>query len=118
MGHRFPPMKANSFIGVHRCSSVFIGGKIVFMTITEKLASLKLALPAVSGPFGSYIPAKRVGNLIFVAGQLPMKDGKLMATGQVPSRCSVELAKEAARQCVINGLAAVQSLEGGVEQIV
>jgi enamine deaminase RidA (YjgF/YER057c/UK114 family) len=87
------------------------------MTITEKLRSLGVNLPPVSGPFGSYIPAKRVGNLIFVAGQLPMKDGKLMATGQVPSKCSVELAIEAAKQCVINGLAAVNGLPGGVDQI-
>ena len=64
------------------------------------------------------LPAKRVGNLIYVAGQLPMKDGKLMATGQVPSKCSIELAIEAAKQCVINGLAAVNGLPGGVDQIV
>jgi enamine deaminase RidA (YjgF/YER057c/UK114 family) len=89
----------------------------IAMTITQKLASMNIVLPSVSGPFGSYIPAKRVGNLIFVAGQLPMKDGKLMATGQVPSKCSIELAKEAAKQCVINGLAAVNSLPGGVDQI-
>ena len=50
------------------------------MNVAEKLRSLNIALPPVSGPFGSYIPAKRVGNLIYVAGQLPMKDGKLMAT--------------------------------------
>jgi len=87
-------------------------------SVTEQFASLNITLPLVSGPFGAYIPAKRVGNLIYVAGQLPMKDGKLMATGQVPSKCSIDLAKEAARQCVINGLAAVQSLDGGVDQIV
>jgi enamine deaminase RidA (YjgF/YER057c/UK114 family) len=87
------------------------------MPLNEKLASLGIALPPVSGPFGAYVPAKRVGNLVYVAGQLPMKDGKLMATGQVPSRCSVENARAAARQCVINAIAAVQSLGGGIEQI-
>src|ERR1043165_7314251 len=88
------------------------------MTITEKLASLNIQLPPVSGPFGAYVPARRVGNLIFVAGQLPMKDGKLLATGQVPSRCSLELARDAARQSVINALAAVQSLPGGIDQLI
>jgi len=83
------------------------------MNLAEKLRSLNIALPPVSGPFGSYIPAKRIGNLIYVAGQLPMKDGKLMATGQVPSRCSVDDARAAARQCIINAIAAVQSLPGG-----
>src|SRR5215218_2917805 len=85
--------------------------------LKQRLADLGITLPAVSGPFGAYVPAKRVGNLIFVAGQLPMKDGKLLAIGQVPSRCSLEQAREAARQCIINAIAAVQSLPGGVEQI-
>src|SRR5438067_1659630 len=85
------------------------------MNISQRLASLSIVLPPVSGPFGAYVPAKRVGNLVFVAGQLPMKDGKLMAIGQVPSRCSLDDARAAARQCVINALAAVQSLAGGVD---
>jgi enamine deaminase RidA (YjgF/YER057c/UK114 family) len=84
----------------------------------DNLKKLGIALPPVSGPFGAYVPARRVGNLIYVAGQLPMKDGKLMATGQVPSRCSLEDARAAARQCIINAIGAVQSLSGGVEQIV
>ena len=87
------------------------------MNLREKLQSLGIALPPVSGPFGSYLPARRVGNLIFVAGQLPMKDGKLMAMGPVPSRCSLDDARAAARQCVINAIAAVQSIDGGVDAI-
>src|SRR6266850_4189511 len=78
--------------------------------LTDKLNSLGIELPAVSGPFGAYVPVKRFGNLAYVAGQLPMKDGKLLATGQVPSHCSIEAAQEAARQCVINALAAVTTL--------
>ena len=85
--------------------------------ISEKLAELSINLPPVSGPFGAYVPAKRVGNLIFVAGQLPMKDGKLIAVGQVPSCCSLDDARIAARQCVINALAALQSLPGGIDQL-
>jgi enamine deaminase RidA (YjgF/YER057c/UK114 family) len=91
---------------------------MVMVVVSERLKELGIVLPAVSGPFGAYVPAKRVGNLIFVAGQLPMRDGKLIAMGQVPSRCSVEQAREAARQCVINGIAAVQVVAGGVDQIV
>jgi enamine deaminase RidA (YjgF/YER057c/UK114 family) len=87
------------------------------MSLTEKLRSAGIVLPPVSGPFGAYVPAKRVGNLIYVAGQLPMKDGKLMATGQVPSRRSVEDAIAAARQCAINALAAVQMIDGGVDVV-
>ena len=80
------------------------------MAIREKLASLGITLPTVSGPFGAYVPAKIVGNFVFVAGQLPMRDGKLMAIGQIPSRCSIDDGKAAARQCVINALASVAAL--------
>ena len=87
------------------------------MPVNEKLKSLNITLPPVSGPFGAYVPARRIGNLIYVAGQLPMKEGKLMAIGQVPSRCSIDDARTAARQCAINAIAAVQMLPGGVDSI-
>ena len=84
--------------------------------IRDKLKQLGIELPKLAGPFGSYVPAKRSGNLVFVAGQLPMKEGKLLATGPVPSAASIELAKDAARVCVINALAAVDSI-GLLDQI-
>jgi enamine deaminase RidA (YjgF/YER057c/UK114 family) len=87
------------------------------MSLLEKLQSLGISLPALAGPFGSYVPAKRVGNLIYVAGQLPMKDGKLLAAGPVPSRCSIESAQLAARQCVINGLAAAATVCTSLDEL-
>ena len=79
--------------------------------LRKQLSELGITLPAAPpGPFGAYVPARRVGNLVFVAGQLPMQDGKLLARGQVPSRCSVESARAAARQCVVNALVAVQAI--------
>ena len=88
------------------------------MGLEAKLASFGIMLQAPAGPFGAYVPAKRVGSLIYVAGQLPMKDGKLLAVGQVPSRCPVEQAKAAARQCVINALSAVKAVEGRIDHLV
>ena len=85
--------------------------------IDSRLAALGITVPAVPGPFGAYVPARRSGTLVFVAGQLPMKDGKLAATGQVPSRCSVDAAKAAARQCVVNALAAVRTVEPDLAKI-
>jgi enamine deaminase RidA (YjgF/YER057c/UK114 family) len=87
------------------------------MGLEERLSTLNITLTAPSGPFGAYVPAKRIGNLIYTAGQLPMKDGKLLAIGQVPSRCSIEQAKTAARQCVISALAAIKAVEGRVDHI-
>jgi len=85
--------------------------------LSQRLTELGIVLPAMSGPFGAYVPAKRVGNLIYVAGQLPMREGKLAAVGQVPSQCSLDEAKAAARLCVINALAAVKAIEGSVDHL-
>jgi enamine deaminase RidA (YjgF/YER057c/UK114 family) len=84
-------------------------------SLQDRLNELSIPLPNLAGPFGAYVPVKRVGNLLFVAGQLPMKDGVLLAAGRVPSRVGVEQAKAAARQCVINALAAVRSVQGSLD---
>jgi enamine deaminase RidA (YjgF/YER057c/UK114 family) len=88
------------------------------MKPSEKLRTLGIELPALAGAFGAYVLAKRIGNLIYVAGQLPTRDGKLLAAGPVPSKCSPDQAKSAARQCVINALAAARTVvDGDVDQI-
>jgi enamine deaminase RidA (YjgF/YER057c/UK114 family) len=83
------------------------------MDFAAHLASLGIALPPAPKPVAAYIPAVRTGNLIFVSGQLPMRDGALIATGPVPSACSIDLARECARQCILNALAVVGDQLGG-----
>src|SRR5688500_18573277 len=78
--------------------------------LQRSLERLGLVLPPTPKPVASYIPARKVGNLIYVSGQLPMKDGKLMVTGPVPSKVSIEDAAAGARQCVLNGIAAAMSV--------
>jgi enamine deaminase RidA (YjgF/YER057c/UK114 family) len=75
------------------------------MEIAEKLAALGWTLPAAPKPIAAYIPASRSGNLLFISGQLPMRDGKLLFTGRVPSAVSLEDAQKAAGQCTVNALA-------------
>jgi enamine deaminase RidA (YjgF/YER057c/UK114 family) len=91
-------------------------------TPAAALSALGLVLPAAPKPVASYIPCVRSGNLIFVSGQLPMRDGALIATGSCPADVSIEKAQECARQCVLNGLAVVADALGGsldrVERIV
>ncbi len=77
-----------------------------------KLAELGLTLPAVSPPVAAYVPAVRSGNHVYVSGQLPMADGKLLATGKVGAEISPEQAKELAARCALNGLAALESVVG------
>ncbi len=78
--------------------------------LQTNLDRLGLSLPPTPKPVASYIPAKKVGGLIYVSGQLPMKDGQMMCTGPVPSKTSIEDATKAAEQCVLNALAAAMSV--------
>ncbi len=82
------------------------------MTASEKLRELGVELPAVAPPAGAYIPARRSGTLVFTAGQLPIIDGTLQATGKVGADVDVERARELARMCALNALAAVDALVG------
>jgi enamine deaminase RidA (YjgF/YER057c/UK114 family) len=79
---------------------------------TQRLAELGLELPAVAAPAGSYIPAKASGSLVFTAGQVPFVDGKLPKTGKVGAEVTAEEAKDLARICALNALAAVDALVG------
>ena len=86
--------------------------------IHDRLQTLKIALPEAPKPVAAYIPAVKTGNLIYVSGQVPFRNGKLLATGPVPSRTSINEAQEAAKQCVLNGLAILNDiLEGDLDRI-
>ena len=74
----------------------------------EKLAELGLKLPAVAKPVAAYVPAVRTGNLVYTSGQLPLRDGTLIATGKVGDAVTPEVASECAQQCALNALAAVK----------
>ena len=79
-------------------------------TVEQHLKNLGLTIPAAPKPVAAYVPAVRAGNLVFVSGQIPMSDGRLIATGPVPSKASIEQAQQAARQCVLNALAVIQQV--------
>ncbi|MDE1769045.1 MAG: RidA family protein [Thaumarchaeota archaeon] len=85
--------------------------------IEEKLESLGILLPTPPKPAGSYIPVVRTGNLVFVSGQIPMKDGQVQFKGQVPTTISVEDAQKAARLCIINVLAQLKVELGTLDKI-
>lgn len=86
--------------------------------IHDRLQELEIALPEAPKPVAAYIPAVKTGNLIYVSGQIPFRDGKLLATGSVPSQTSLNEAQEAAKQCVLNGLAILDDiLDGDLDRI-
>lgn len=88
------------------------------MTPEERLTELGLKLPEVVPPLAAYVPAIRTGDYVYTSGQLPMVDGKLPATGKVGAEVSPEEARELARICALNALAAVKSVIGDLSGIV
>lgn len=85
--------------------------------VASKITQMGLVLPLPPKPVAAYIPCRRTGNLLFIAGQIPMKDGGLIAKGSVPGQVPVEKALECARQCVLNGLAVVKSEIGSLDRV-
>lgn len=78
--------------------------------IDEKLKELGIVLPKPTIPVANYVPWVKTGKLVFIAGQIPMLDGKLQHSGRVKS--DVEGAK-AARVCGINVLAQLREACAG-----
>lgn len=85
--------------------------------VEGRLQSLGHELPTVAAPLAAYVPAMRSGNLIFTSGQLPTRNGELVATGLVGSDVSVEDAKAAAEICALNAIAAVKSVLGNLDNV-
>lgn len=88
------------------------------MTPEERLARAGFTLPPAPAPVGAYVPFVRTGNLVFTSGQLPMRDGKLVAEGRVGAEVTVEQAAEAAQVAVLNALAQVAAAAGGLVNVV
>lgn len=87
-------------------------------TPEERLSELGLTLPDVVPPVAAYQPTARSGNLVFTAGQLPARDGEMIATGKLGGAVSDEQGYECARQCALNGLAAIKAEVGSLDRVV
>ena len=88
------------------------------MTIEQRLRERGIVLPPAPAPAANYVPTVTVGNLIFVAGQVPFgPDGKLRFIGKVGAELSVEQGYQAARLCGLNCLAQLQAAAGSLEHI-
>jgi enamine deaminase RidA (YjgF/YER057c/UK114 family) len=86
-------------------------------TIEKRLRDLEVVLPAAAAPAANYVPFCRTGNLLFTAGQLPLKDGKLQASGLLGRDIDTAIGREGAKYCAINILAQAQAALGDLEKI-
>jgi enamine deaminase RidA (YjgF/YER057c/UK114 family) len=82
-----------------------------------RLAALGLTLPEVVPPLAAYVPAVRSGGHVYTSGQLPVVDGKLLATGKVGAEVELAAASALARICALNALAAAAAAAGGLAGI-
>lgn len=87
------------------------------MSPDEKLKQLGIELPPAPRPLGSYVAARRSGNLLFISGMLPLVDGELKRTGLVGQDLTPEEAYDDARIAAINGLAVLRDAAGGLNKV-
>jgi enamine deaminase RidA (YjgF/YER057c/UK114 family) len=79
----------------------------------EKLAALGLELPVAAAPVANYVGYTVSGKTVFISGQLPFKDGKVLVTGRLGGGVSIEDGYAAGRQCGLNILAHLKAACGG-----
>jgi len=84
--------------------------------IEQKIESLGIKLPTPPTPAGSYVPAVRTGKLLYISGQIPMEDDKVVFTGKVSDE-NLETAQKSARMCAINILAQLKRELGDLEKV-
>jgi enamine deaminase RidA (YjgF/YER057c/UK114 family) len=90
-------------------------------TPEERIAAAGLTLPEAAAPLAAYLPAVRDGDRVWTSGQLPTVNGTLLARGKVGAGVGQDEAVACARQCALNGLAAIKAVVGelsAVRQIV
>ncbi len=86
-------------------------------TIEKKLLELGVELPEAAAPVANYVPFAQTGSLVMTSGQLPVKDGKLMAMGLLGRELGVEAGKLAAKWCSVNILAQAKAALGDLERV-
>ena len=87
------------------------------MSVEQRLAELGITVPEVVPPVAAYVPAVRTGNLIYTSGQLPARDGEMIAVGKLGGAVDEEAGYECARQCALNALAAIKAEIGSLDQV-
>ena len=85
--------------------------------IKKRLKDLGISIPNAPKPAGSYVPVVLTGKLAFVSGQIPIKDGQVVYQGKVGDTQSIDDAQEAAKLCVINGLAQIEAYCGTLDNL-
>jgi enamine deaminase RidA (YjgF/YER057c/UK114 family) len=87
------------------------------MSYEQKLTQLGLELPAPPKPVANYVPVVRTGDLLFLSGVLPSRDGQLIMTGKLGQNLTIDQGMEAARVAVLNGLSIIRQEAGSLDRV-
>jgi enamine deaminase RidA (YjgF/YER057c/UK114 family) len=87
------------------------------MSAEARLRELGIVLPSPPAAAGAYVPAVRTGNLLVLAGTLPMRDGKVTQAGKVGRDLDIPSAAEGARLCALNALANARAALGSLDAV-
>ena len=87
------------------------------MGVSDRLEELGIQLPPAARPVASYVPVTQGGGLAFVAGQVPLEEGKPLAIGRVGESVSVEQGQELARRCALQALSALKEELGSLDRV-
>lgn len=86
-------------------------------TIEARLSELGLTLPEAAAPAANYVPYAVTGNLVFVAGQIPLFNGEILHKGRLGADYSVEQGQESAKTCALNIIAQVKAAIGDLDRV-
>ncbi|MEK7764269.1 MAG: RidA family protein [Nitrospirota bacterium] len=87
------------------------------MSFEAKLKALHIELPMAPKPVANYVPVVRAGDLLFLSGVLPSRDGQLILTGKLGQGITIEQGMEAAKVAALNALAIVRSEVGSLDKV-
>lgn len=87
------------------------------MSVQQRLAARGLALPSPPQPLGSYTAVSQAADLLFISGQLPLQDGKVIWQGQVGKDLTIDEGKRAAELATLNVLAQIDAHLGGFARL-
>ncbi len=87
------------------------------MSVADRMNELGIELPPAPAPVGAYVPYVVSGSLMFISGQIPIRDGALIHEGKVPGEVSIEQGQECAALCFLNAVAQAKAALGDLERV-
>ena len=88
------------------------------MNALENIKKLNLAIPEAPAPVGAYVAFKKIGNLLYISGQLPISNEGKIIKGKIGKDLTLEDGQKASKLCVLNILAQVKkALDGDLNKV-